>query len=375
MIAPTPAGRQRGGGLLVSGLPSRGLVEHTPRGTRMANPPTYRADDRSILLPYYKRWLIEPTVRLIPERVHPNSITHAGHVINLVAVALLIGLNPQQGAAFFVAMALLQVYCWADNADGAHARRTRQSSAYGEFLDHGLDVLNTAYIALMTIHTLGSEGRFAVALAILIPGAAAATFWEQSETGVFRVGLLNQIESVFVLSATMIIAGLYGTEVWRSVRLGPITAYEFLHLWPIVTIAFGVLRSMMRVRAVGRPVLPLVAFLTLHTLIAGAAVSGAISGFVAVSFALAVNIYYGLRMLSLRLQGARPGVEGLFVVGSVTLGVFLASRSLGYHLDPGVGAALAALACVIYAGFSVREARDGMTSLERVEAPRQRPST
>ena len=36
----------------------------------------YKADDRSILLPYYKRFLIEPTLPFIPARLHPNVITH-----------------------------------------------------------------------------------------------------------------------------------------------------------------------------------------------------------------------------------------------------------------------------------------------------------
>ena len=37
-----------------------------------------------------------------------------------------------------------------------------------------------------------------------IPAAAAVTCWEQTQTGVYRLGLLNQIESVFVLSVAMI---------------------------------------------------------------------------------------------------------------------------------------------------------------------------
>ncbi|MEZ4406069.1 MAG: CDP-alcohol phosphatidyltransferase family protein [Polyangiales bacterium] len=336
----------------------------------MANAPVYKADDRSLMLPYYKRWLVEPTLRFIPASVHPNSITHAGHLLNLLAVGLLIAAHPSRGWMFFASMVLLQLYCWADNADGAHARRTRQSSAFGEFLDHGLDILNTTYIGLITIYTLGSDPGYAVALAILIPGAAATTVWEQTETGVFRMGLLNQIESVMVLSGTMIVSGLYGTQVWRSIHLGPLTAYDFLHVWPIVTISFGMLRSMIRVHQAGRPLSPEFAFLMIHGLILAAGVSGAASPVVAVAFAVAVNTFYGMRMLSLRLQGGRPRVEGLFLVGSIALGAFLAGTAAGYALDSTLGAALAVAACVVYGVFSLREARDGVSSLERIEASR-----
>lgn len=336
----------------------------------MAKAPVYEADDRSLLLPHYKRWLVEPTLRFIPARVHPNVITHAGHLFNLAAIVLLVALRPSRGWIFLASMALLQFYCWADNADGAHARRTKQSSAFGEFLDHGLDVLNTTYIGLMTIYTLGSGPGYAIALAILIPGAAATTCWEQTETGVFRMGLLNQIESIVVLSATMVVSGIYGTHIWRELHLGPVTAYDFFHLWPIATISFGMLRSIARVYAAKRSIAPELAFLGIHGLIAATALTHAVPTVVAVAFAVAVNIFYGMRMLSLRLQGGHARVEALFVIGSVALTMVLLGAATGHTLDSPLGAALAVGACVIYGFSSLQQARDGVITLERIEASR-----
>ncbi len=333
----------------------------------MSDAPVYRADDRSLLLPFYKRWMVEPTLPFIPVRVHPNSITHTGHLLCLGAAALLVATHPRRGWVFFAAMLLLQAYNWCDNADGAHARRTRQSSATGEFLDHGLDLLNTTYIAMMTIYTLGSSSEFTVMLAILIPGAAAMTCWEQTETGVFRMGLLNQIESVAVLSLTMVVAGLYGTDTWHHLRLGPITLWQALHLWPIATILFGKVRGLQRVAAVNRPIAPAFAFLAAQAAIAFAGVHGDISTLSAVALATGVNLYFGARMLSFRLLAARSTVDPILLVTAAIIGAIPLLGLAGLGLDPALVVALPALVVVVLGVSSMRYVRAGFATLQRLE--------
>jgi phosphatidylglycerophosphate synthase len=349
----------------------------TPGISKVGTAPVYKADDRSIFLPYYKRFFVEPSLPLIPVRLDPNTITHFGHLVNLLAVGLLAALHPRRGWVFIGSMILLQVYTWADNADGAHARRTNQSSALGEFLDHGLDILNTSYIALMTVLALGSSHEWAVALVIIIPGAASLTCWEQTETGVFRLGLLNQIESVMVLSAVMIVDATLGIDVLRQVHVGPVTLWYFMHAWPAATVIFGMLRGVQRVHASHASVMPAVAFLALHGLVFSAAYQHLLSTLAAVCFALAVNIFWGARMLSLRLSNERARVEPVLVGGIVGMGGFfaLSAAGLGPAHDAGVG--LAVTACVVYAIFSLREARDGLASLARIEpaSSRRRPTT
>lgn len=335
----------------------------------MSTAPAYKVEDRSILLPYYKRFFVEPTLPLIPARVHPNTITHAGHLLCLGAVMLLVAAHPSRGWLFLAAMLMLQAYNWCDNADGAHARRTKQSSVLGEFLDHGLDILNTTYIALMTVYALASSPEYAVALVILIPAAASITCWEQAETGVYRMGLLNQIESIFVLSFTMVVDAIYGTGIWHQVRFGPVTAWHFFHLWPIVTIAFGYGRAMWRVHQAGRPVSPALAFLCALGAVAVAGMSHFTSALVAIAFAIGVNLYFGARMLAQRFRNERPRVEPLFVVGALLLGGFCVARRLGFTISNEAGTALTVLGCAVYGASSLREARDGIASLSRLEQP------
>jgi len=333
----------------------------------MSTTVAYQADDRSILLPYYKRFLVEPTLPLIPASVHPNTITHAGHLVCLAGLLVLAAYNPSKGWLFLASMALLQAYNWCDNADGAHARRTKQSSVLGEFLDHGLDVLNTLYIGLMTIFALGSSPEYAIALAILIPAAPPMTIWEQTETGVYRLGMLNQIESIMVLSFVMAVDAVFGTRVWHDIRLGPLSAYDFFHLWAIVTILFGYGRAMWRVYQAGRPVGPALAFLCAHGAVAVAGVTHSTSLHVAIAFSVGVNVYFGARMLALRFRGERPRVEPLLVAVALGLGAYGVMHRNGLALPTDVGAALTVLACAVIGYQSLRETRDSMASLGRIE--------
>lgn len=333
----------------------------------MSAAPVYRADDRSILLPFYKRWLVEPTLPFIPARVHPNTITHTGHLLCLGGAALLVATNPRRGWAFFAALLMVHAYNWCDNADGAHARRTRQSSATGEFLDHGLDLLNTTYIAIITIYALGSSPEYTVLLALLIPGAAAVTCWEQTETGVFRTGLLSQIESVAVMTVVMSVSAIYGSDFFRQVHLGPITLWQALHLWPIATILFGKVRGLQRVAAADRPIAPALAFLASQVAIGAAGVLGHITPFCAVALATGVNLYFGARMLSLRLSSERATVDPVFLVTAVLVGAIPLARAAGITLDATFTVWLPALVVFFLAISSMRHVRAGFACLQRLE--------
>src|SRR5260221_5390951 len=98
----------------------------------------YEVEDRSILLPLYRSLFVTPLLPVLPPRLSPNAITHAGHLCNLAGTLVLLALWPERGWPYLAAALGLHLYNWCDNADGAHARRTGQTSATGEFLDHGL---------------------------------------------------------------------------------------------------------------------------------------------------------------------------------------------------------------------------------------------
>lgn len=333
--------------------------------------PAYKVDDRSLLLPFYRRFLVDPLLPFLPASLHPNTITHAGHLLNLMGTATLILLWPRGGWPFAFAALLLQLYLWCDNADGAHARRTKQCSALGEFLDHGLDQLNTAYIALLTAMALGAPPLWWVIIALIIPGAAVVTYWEQAQTGVFRLGLLNQVESVFVLTCTLLASAAFGTQLFEKITLFGVTLRLAMLLWVASTILFGMMRGVGRVATKDgfRAVLPVVGPIAFGVAISAAAALGAVSTVAAVTIAIACNVYLGMRMLSARLLGRLPRVEPPIVAGVALLGGLCVWRLLGQTVSPVVGQALATLSCAVFGAQAILDARESVLDLSRGAEP------
>lgn len=330
--------------------------------------PAYKVEDRSLLLPFYRRFFVEPVLPYLPLSLHPNSITHAGHALNLGGVAILLLLWPTRGWPFVLAALLLQLYLWCDNADGAHARRTGQCSPFGEFLDHGLDMLNTAYIALFTAMALGASPLAWVTLAAIIPGAGVAAYWEQAQTGVFRLGLLNQVESILVLCLALMTSAILGTELFDRVVLLGVPLGLAMTIWTVSTILFGVARGIVRVVTKDGPTtaVPALGPLLFWAAVTSAAALGVIPTVAAVTIAVGGNVTLGMRMLSSRLLGRKPRLEPTTALGALVLFALCTLRLTGHAVDPRVaGPALATLACATFGIQALLDARDGVQELAR----------
>jgi phosphatidylglycerophosphate synthase len=325
----------------------------------------YKVDDRSILLPYYRRFIVDPALPLIPASVNPNSITHAGHLLNLAGTVILVGLWPKHGWPFLLAMALLQIYMWCDNADGAHARRTNQCSAFGEFLDHGLDQLNTVYIGYLTAMALDAPPLWWVILALIIPGAGAVTYWEQSETGIFRLGLLNQVESLTVLSGALVMSAIFGRDVWTQWSLFGVTLQTAMLAWSMATILFGMVRAMVRVARVrgGSAVLPVLGLFVFGGALVLASYEGALGTIAGVTLATAANVYAGMRMLANRLHGETPRLGGVLFAGGGVVLTITASAHYGVTPSPALALGLVVTACGVFGVSALGDTRRSIVHL------------
>ncbi len=208
-----------------------------------------------------------------------------------------------------------------------------------------------------------------VALAILIPGAAVVTYWEQSNTGVFRVGMLNQVESVIVITITLAITGIFGQSLWsKEIGFG-LAVRDVMVLWPCTTILFGMARNLSRVttqcgvRVTG----PILVYLAFAAAIFGSVVVGAIETPWAVALACALNIHLGMRMLARRLKKEPPQVEPFVLGGAVAVGAIVVWKMLGRPLAPSVVPVLVVLACAALGLQVILDARTGVTLLSRAD--------
>lgn len=334
----------------------------------------YTVKDRSVLLPHYKKYVVEPLIRFIPKRVDPNSITHVGHLICLAAVVILLS-TPAGGSIrlpFLAAIALLQLYNWCDNADGAHARRTGRTSAMGELLDHGLDMLNTTYIAYAAAISINAPPVWWVGIALVVPAACAATYWEQAETGLFSLGLLNQIESVMLLSSVLLVSAAFGFDAWDYVHVGPITARLTVMAFVCATAVMGILHNVTRVaRRLGPSALPRILPLFLFDLaVLVAALVSALSPVAAVIVGTAGNVFFGLRSLAMRTAGERPVVEKGMVLGGALVVALVCFRLVHQPASAAshtIDWAASVIATLFFGAFAIANARDARREVIRLD--------
>jgi len=320
----------------------------------------YSVQDRSILLPWYKKRVVDPVVARLPRGLHPNTITHAGHLLNLVGLLAVVVSHPGRGGLVYLVPALtLHLYNLCDNADGAHARRTGQSSPLGELLDHGLDLLNVAYIATLAAFSLGATPLGTVTMVTCITGAAAAVYWEQAETGVFQLGLLNQVEATFLLSFVLVADAIVGPERLGDLHAGPVTLRGAVTFVASAGPAISMIQSAIRVAKKRGAVLPFVTIALFGVAVVLAVRTGALGWQEATMIAGMGYVFLGVRNLTLRMRGRKPLLEtGVLVLAGVLLG---ASFAMLLGVDTRVFArGAAALGALCLGVLSLHHARLGV---------------
>lgn len=263
--------------------------------------PAYRVDDRSVLLPHYTRFFIAPAMSRIPARLAPNVLTHAGHLCCLAA-ALVLVLGGATAWTFVASAVFVQGYVWFDNADGAHARRTKQTSTTGEYLDHGLDLLNSAYGGVTGMYSLGlANTALGVTGTAAVCLVAAITAWEQWETGTYRLGAVNQIESMAVVSSVLLLDAVFGIELQRSEHFFGVSLQYWLTSLAVGSASVTVLGSLFRVARARKSLVPALGVLGLSAAVSFGVARSLIPVVLAYATCATCTVAFGIRAFRARV--------------------------------------------------------------------------
>jgi len=164
-------------------------------------PYRYRCIDKSILLPYFKKYYVAFFFRYVPPWLTANFITliSTAFIFGLLVVELVCpDLSPTAKAAV-IAFAL-HAYLVGDHLDGMQAKATGTSSPLGEFLDHYLDVYNGAIVFLVLVAFFNPVAPiWFYGLLWLNCLAFAATMMEELERQELYFNYLGTLEGVLLL--------------------------------------------------------------------------------------------------------------------------------------------------------------------------------
>ncbi|MEY2881942.1 MAG: CDP-alcohol phosphatidyltransferase, partial [Verrucomicrobiota bacterium] len=251
------------------------------------------------LAPRIEAWL--------PSAWSANAITWLGSALMwLLLAGVLLAPAPWRESLAPLWVALLWTYCVLDHVDGCRARRRRASSAWGEFLDHGLDAWHVG-ITVLVVGAMGGDAlRPAVVAATLACAglATAATWLEQKLRGHFTLGALGPVEAVL---AAGIYLALWATPAGASaLRAAPLpgVALNWAELIVLLS-ALGNFLTALLATARTREVFPRLAALAL--VLATVALLGfsPAVGWAVACTALAILIAdYSARVIASHLTGA-----------------------------------------------------------------------
>ncbi|MBL8788153.1 MAG: CDP-alcohol phosphatidyltransferase family protein [Deltaproteobacteria bacterium] len=216
-------------------------------------PPKYQVRDEELLLDFYRKLFWNRLVPKIPTSITPNTLTIVGQLCALLSAVATGAAVAGHPVFYLVSAFLLVAYLTFDNIDGAHARRTQQTSVLGEFLDHGLDGLASTAILIVTgyVLTIDQSPLWFVLLAALGAFSFTALFWEQFRTGLLVIPRFSSTEGITVLFVYQLVRFFAGSPEWLAFSLDHITAGTVLVLIVLLGYAGAAIPSVMRASKVG----------------------------------------------------------------------------------------------------------------------------
>lgn len=214
---------------------------------------SYEVTDQSLMIGIYRRFLWDPLVAHIPARITPNTLTVAAQCLGVVSAACAIAAS--RGAPGLYGLAALCIFAslTLDNVDGAHARRTGQTSPRGELLDHGLDGVTSTSVLVSTGLLLHLDAVGMALLSLLGALTFASTFWEQSRTGRLILPSVGPTEGVTALVVVEILVALFGDPSWLRVSRERVTFGTVLVGIVVAVHAVAVVPPLVRARRLGFP--------------------------------------------------------------------------------------------------------------------------
>jgi phosphatidylglycerophosphate synthase len=184
---------------------------------------SYQCRDSSLLLPYFRRYVSQQLLKVIPRTCAPNLLSLLANLISILVFAVVIGvMGPFEEMArssqlVFLLPALgIFVYVALDNTDGLQARRIGLSSPLGDFMDHWLDGFSGFTVPLGIMVVLRVDDVRTLMVIVASVWAFWATNWDKKKSGVMKLPPLGDVEGNMVAVVIYVTTAVFGVSIWQS---------------------------------------------------------------------------------------------------------------------------------------------------------------
>jgi phosphatidylglycerophosphate synthase len=195
----------------------------------------YRCEDLSYCKPLLYKLCVVPIADRLPTRIAPNDITFLSQVFAFLPAAFGLWLAEAAIAPWWVAV--IPFLGWVgyvilDHLDGAHARRTSQSSPLGELVDHWCDAWNGALVPFAWSMCWGGVHWPMVTTVLAALGALAYTFAvsEHKATAVMKLDRMGGTEGMLLMAGSVVPLAIFGHQAVFDTPLPLLKGYTVQHL-------------------------------------------------------------------------------------------------------------------------------------------------
>ena len=183
----------------------------------------YQCRDSSLLLPYFRRYVSQQILKVIPRTCAPNLLSLLANLISFLVFALVTGvMGPFDEMArssqlvFLLPAIGIFVYVALDNTDGLQARRIGLSSPLGDFMDHWLDGLSGFMVPLGIMVVLRVDDVLTLMVIVASVWAFWATNWDKKKSGVMKLPPLGDVEGNMVAMVIYVTTAVLGVAIWHT---------------------------------------------------------------------------------------------------------------------------------------------------------------
>ena len=288
--------------------------------TKVTPPYKYACEDKSWLTGLLARTVVRQIEKRLPFGMPANHITLLSSAC-LVVMTLLLWLAPEwRLVALIVGVGLLVAYTLLDMVDGQRARRLGTSSPLGEYLDHSLDILNAAIIAVAVflVRPEWSPESLLWLLAVVSLSFGAA-LTEQCVDGVLRLGAIGPVEALLLVSCYLLSWLIPGAEAWwEQAALGGWSRFAVCAAVASVGFCAAAASSVWRMRRLPQPL----ALFAVGLLVFPCLLHFGVSPWAAILALVLWTTDFGVRIIQRHLQYRElpwPDLAGLGIAGLLLL--------------------------------------------------------